>query len=98
MKGIPWHIFPTAFSSFPSALSPGTRAQTKPRMPGSGSEVLLQKFSERQSDKWEVDLLRFREKCPFCMVPAKECGLSFASGANSYANEWEDHPSLWLTD
>ena len=62
MKGIPWHIFPTAFSSCPSALSPGTRARPKPRMPGSGSEVLLQKFSERQSDKWEVDLLGFREK------------------------------------
>ena len=62
MKGIPWHVFPTAFSSCPSALSPGTRARPKPRMPGSGSEVLLQKFSERQSDKWEVDLLRFREE------------------------------------
>ena len=68
MKGIPWHIFPTAFFAFPSALSPGTRAQPKPRMPGSGSEVLLQKFSERQSDKWEVDLLIFREKRPFYRV------------------------------
>ena len=34
MKGIPWHIFPTAFSSCPSALSPRARAQPKPRMPG----------------------------------------------------------------
>ena len=31
MKGIPWHIFPTAFSSHLSALS---SAQPKPMMPG----------------------------------------------------------------
>ena len=67
-------------------------------MPGSGSEVLLQKFSERQSDKWEVDLLGFREKRPFYRVPAMDCGLNFASRANSYANEREDHPSHWFTD
>ena len=29
-------FFPTAFSSFLSALSPGTQARPKPRMPGSG--------------------------------------------------------------
>ena len=66
-------------------------------MPGSGSEVLLQTFSERQSNKWEVDLLGFREKRPFYRVPAMECGLSFASGVKSYANEREDHPSHWGT-
>ena len=79
MKGIPWHIFPTAFPSFPSALSPGKRARPKPRILGSGSEVLLQKFSERQSDKWEVDLLKSREKRPFYRAPSMECGLSFSS-------------------
>ena len=48
-------------------------------MPSSCSEILLQKFSERQSDKWKVDLLGFREKCPFYRVLAMECELSFAS-------------------
>ena len=68
-------------------------------MPGSGSEVLLQTFSETQSDKLEMDLLGFREKRPFYRVPAMECGLTkFCDGVNSYANEWEDHPSHWLTD
>ena len=28
----------------------------------------MQKFSERQSNKWEVDLLGFREKRPFYRV------------------------------
>ena len=51
MKGIPWHIFPTAISSCPSALSPGMRARPKPRMPGSGSEVLLQKFSDETKNR-----------------------------------------------
>ena len=46
----------------------------------------MQKFSERKSDKWEVDLLKFREKHPFYRVRAMECSLSFASGANSYTN------------
>ena len=36
----------------------------------------MQKFSERQSDKWKVDLLGFREKCPFYRVLAMECGLT----------------------
>ena len=35
MKGIPWHVFPTAFfPSCPSALFPRTWALPKPRMPG----------------------------------------------------------------
>ena len=58
-RGILGTFFPLLF---PSALSPGTWAWPKPRIPSSGSEVLLQKFSERQSDKWEVDLLGFRKK------------------------------------
>ena len=98
MKGIPWHIFPTTFSSFPSALSPGTRARPKPGCPAQALRSYCKKFSERQSNKWEVDLLGFREKRPFYRVPAMEGGLSFASRANSYANEREDHPSHWFTD
>ena len=86
-------FFLFSISSFSRDSSP-----TKTRMPSSGSEVLLQKFSERQSDKWEVDLLGFREKRPFYRILAMQCGLSFASGANSYANEREDHPSHWFTD
>ena len=55
----------------------------------------MQKFSERQSDKWEVDLLIFREKRPFYTVLAMECGLTkfCERGEFIYANEREDHPS-----
>ena len=36
----------------------------------------MQKFSERLSDKWEVDLLKSKEKHPFYRVWAVECGLT----------------------
>ena len=70
-------------------------------MPGSGSEVLLQEFSERQSDKWGGGggFARIQREAPILQGTGREMGpwLGFASRVNSYANEQEDHPSLWGT-
>ena len=70
-------------------------------------DVLSQKeFSERQSDRYKVDLFRFREK----HTPQTECGPSQRASARqsrnvswlvligwviSYANEWEDYSTYF---
>ena len=70
-------------------------------------DVLSQKeFSERQSDRYKVDLFRFREK----HTPQTECGPSQRASAQqsrnvswlvligwviSYANEWEDYSTYF---
>ena len=61
MKGIPWHVFPTAFSSCPSALSwDSSLAKTNE------TQALMSHCKNSLRDK-EVDLLGSREKPLFRM-------------------------------
>ena len=63
-------------------------------------------FSERHSDRWEMDLFRFREKHTPQGVghlrgrvsvwrPWNVVWLVFASWVISYANEYKDHSNNW---
>ena len=113
MKGIPQHVFPTVFflPSLRSCLL-GLEPSQNPWCLASGAneaqalDVSLQKFTDRQSERQEVDLLGFREKhtqqgVGHCrgqeLGPWNVVWLGFASWVNSYANEWEDHPNHWGT-
>ena len=66
MKGIPWHIFPTAFSSCPSALtrdlSP-TKTQDAwlPHLMKLKLWCLIAKI-QRERKQYELDLLRYKSR------------------------------------
>ena len=102
MKGIPWHVFPTAFSSCPSALSrDSSLAKTNE------TQALMSHCKNSLRDKGIrgrfVRILREAtlQGVNHCrgqgLRPRYEVWLGFVRGWNSYANEWEDHPSHWGT-
>lgn len=92
MKGIPWHVFPTAFSSCPSALSrDSSSAKTNE------TQALMSHCKNSLRDKVKRGgFVRIQREATLQGV--NHCqgqGLvRFCEGGNSYANEWEDHPSV----
>ena len=70
MKGVPWHVFPTAFSSCPSVplsqdLSPAkTHSAWLQDLMNLRLLCLIAKIQLETLDRSEVDLFRFREKHP----------------------------------
>ena len=111
MKGIPWHVFPTAFSSRPSA--PLSQDLSPAKTHGAWLQDLMKlrllmshcKNSVRDSigKRWIcADSERSIDHRMWAITKrsavAMECGgLVFASWVISHANEWEDHSKNWGT-
>ena len=112
MKRIPWHVFPTAFSSHPSASLSQDLSLVKTHSVWLQDLMKLRllmshcKNSVRDtaiSKRWIcADSERSTDHRMWAITEgsavAMECGgLVFASWVISYANEWEDHSKNWET-
>ena len=100
MKG--WHVFPTAFSSCPSALS-----QDSSPAKTNETQALMSHCKNSLRDKAiRGGFVRIQREATLQGVnhcwgqglqPWYKAWLGFVRGWNSYANEWKDHPSHWGT-
>ena len=70
MKGIPWRVFPTAFSSCPSALS-------RDSSPAKTNEAQTLRYHYKNPLRVkEVDLLKSKKSAALYRILAVECGLA----------------------
>ena len=74
-RGFLGTFFPLLFPPVLKLSLPGLEPDQNPGCPAQALRSYC-KNSVRDSDKWEVNLLGFREKRPFYRVWATECGLA----------------------